>query len=77
MSETYEFWIDGKLSNELLASFAPRDSAIDEHVTVFTRTVRDDGDFFGVIMRFQTLGLKLVGLRRLQADIPAFHADAG
>jgi hypothetical protein len=70
LTETYEFRIAGRLSADLLRTFEPTEVDRDHGETVFIRTVLDAGELFGVISRCEALGLQLVGLRKLPAQMP-------
>ncbi|MFW0793559.1 hypothetical protein AAFP30_07090 [Gordonia sp. CPCC 205515] len=64
MTDLYEFRIDGELSPELLATFHPVTSEVHRGETVFTCSVEDDPQMFGVVARCETLGLSLIGLAK-------------
>jgi hypothetical protein len=65
LTDAYEFTIAGRLSEELLRTFEPTTSRLEDRETVFVRPIHDDGELFGVISRCEVLGLQLVGLRKL------------
>jgi len=66
---SYEIRIAGWVSDDLLQTFAPDRSYQDAGDTVFVRTVADDGEFFGLIARCQTLGLRIVSLRQIDTGL--------
>jgi hypothetical protein len=65
LSYVYEIRIAGWLSADLLQTFTPDRAYADAGDTVFVRTVADDGEFFGLIARCETLGLRLVSVRQI------------
>ena len=67
MSGEYEFRIKGRLSQELLATFAPLETEADVVETVLVGPITDRAQLHGIIARFETLGLELVEFRRLPA----------
>ena len=71
MSREYEFRIKGRLSQELLATFAPLETEADLVQTVLVGPVTDRAQLHGIIARFETLGLELVEFRRLPAGSQA------
>ncbi|HEU5484039.1 MAG TPA: hypothetical protein VFU98_03960 [Microlunatus sp.] len=73
MSDAYEIRILGEISDDLLQTFMPDRSYQDADDTVFIRTVADDGELFGLIARCETLGLRLVSLRRCDPDPAPDH----
>ena len=70
MTDTYEFKIAGRLSQDLLSTFEPTTTHQNHHHTVFVRPIHDDGELFGVISRCEILGLHLISLRKLTPDTP-------
>ncbi len=65
MTHDYEFRIKGRLSDELLATFAPlrAESAVPE--TVLVGPIEDRAQLYGVVARLESLGVELLELRRL------------
>lgn len=68
MTIAYEFRIAGRLSNDLLRSFAPLSSRKESDQTSFIRNVADDSELFGIIARCETLRLTLLGLQRIPGE---------
>jgi hypothetical protein len=68
MTHEYEFRIKGRLSEELLATFAPlrAETAIPE--TVLVGPITDRAQLYGVVARLETLGAELLELRRLPGE---------
>ncbi|MER5495721.1 MULTISPECIES: hypothetical protein [unclassified Streptomyces] len=61
----YEIRVDGHMSETLVGAFPEL-----EHVTIFDQTVLygpvvDEAHLYGLLARFQSLGLHVVELRRL------------
>ena len=65
MSREYEFRIKGRLSPELLATFAPLETDADVVQTVLVGPITDRAQLHGIIARCETLGLELIEFRRL------------
>ncbi|GAA2074215.1 hypothetical protein IDH50_12860 [Aeromicrobium tamlense] len=65
MDETYEFWIKGEMTPDLLDSFRPVkvEHAFD-HTTLLL-PVRDEPELFGVVARCEVLGLKILRMEKL------------
>ncbi len=70
MGSDYEFRIKGRLSPELLATFAPLQAEPDMVQTILVGDVTDRAELHGIIARFETFGLLLTEFRRLP-DRPA------
>lgn len=66
MAESYEFWIEGVMSRELLDSFHPVESRQEGGLTMFVLSVRDEPELFGVVARCETLGLKILRMEQLR-----------
>jgi len=64
MSSDYEFRIKGRISRELVATFAPLRTQ-DNVETVLVGTITDRAQLHGIIARFETLGLEILEFRRL------------
>jgi len=71
-TETCEFRIAGRMSEELTQSFEPKAIRYEHGETVLLRDVGDDAELFGVISRCEALRLRLTSLRRLPAQ-PSPH----
>ena len=67
MDREYEFRIKGRLSQELIETFAPLETEADVVQTVLVGPITDRAQLHGMIARFETLGLELVEFRRLPA----------
>ena len=67
MSREYEFRIKGRLSQELLATFAPLETDADVIHTVLVGPITDRAQLHGIIARFETFGLELLEFRCLPA----------
>jgi hypothetical protein len=65
MDSEYEFRIKGRVSPELLATFAPLHPQPDTVQTVLVGVVTDSAELHGIIARFETLGLSLLEFRCL------------
>jgi len=73
-TETCEFRIAGRLSEDLTRSFEPKAIRYEHGETVLLREIYDDAELFGVISRFETLRLRLNSLCRLPAQVaPQCH----
>ena len=59
MSSDYEFRIKGRISRELVATFAPLRTQ-DNVETVLVGTITDRAQLHGIIARFETLGLEIL-----------------
>jgi hypothetical protein len=69
MCSDYEYRIKGRLSRELLATFAPLRTDADIVETVLVGPIIDRAQLHGVIARFETLGLELLAFRRLPTRV--------
>lgn len=69
MAEHYLFRIEGVLSDDLVDSFGPVDHEVVDGDTVFSCLVTDPAELFGLLSRFDTLGLQLLGLTRLDRPV--------
>jgi hypothetical protein len=74
MSQEYEFRIKGRMSEELLATFAPLRAQSGSVETVLSGPIVDRADLHGVVARIETLGLDLLEMRRLPASAPIDRA---
>jgi hypothetical protein len=74
MSQEYEFRIKGRMSEELLATFAPLRAQPGSLETVLSGPIVDRADLHGVVARIETLGLDLLEMRRLPAPAPTDRA---
>ena len=75
-TETCEFRIAGRMSEELTRSFEPKAIRYEHGETVLLRDVGDDAELFGVISRCEALRLRLTSLRRLPAQPSPLCHDA-
>lgn len=66
-TSTYEFLVAGQLSPTAIAAFDELSISRQEGpVTVLRGTVRDQSHLYGLLARFQSLGLTVEGLTKLQ-----------
>ncbi|GAA2474025.1 hypothetical protein GCM10010276_06390 [Streptomyces longisporus] len=63
----YEIRVDGQMSDTLTAAFPELDSFVAPRQTVLFGEVTDEAHLFGLLARFQSLGLHVVEMRRLPA----------
>lgn len=68
MTEVYQFRVEGVLSRQLIDTFSPVETVFEHSETVFTCTVTDRAQMFGLVARCEMLGLSLVGLTRIASD---------
>jgi hypothetical protein len=61
----YEFRLDGRLSAPLATAFPELRMRVVHRQTLLYGTVTDEAHLYGLITRFQDLGLRLEELRRL------------
>lgn len=61
----YEFRITGRVSPELAAAFPELDRVPIPRQTLFFGTVTDEAHLYGLLLRFQDLGLRVEEMRRL------------
>ncbi|MFI6010160.1 hypothetical protein ACIBAG_15310 [Streptomyces sp. NPDC051243] len=61
----YEIRIDGQMSDTLISAFPELDSVVVPHQTVLYGPVTDEAHLYGLLTRFQSLGLRVLELRRL------------
>jgi hypothetical protein len=69
---SYEIRIKGRLSDSLLAAFEGLDATVEPVETVLRGPVQDQAALYGLLNRIQSLGLELVGVRRLP-EAPGEH----
>jgi hypothetical protein len=62
---SYVIRIKGRLSDSLLAEFAGLAATVQPGETVLHGPVRDQAELYGLLDRFQSLGLELIEVRRL------------
>lgn len=62
----YEFRITGRLSPAVAESFPELEAAPAADETLLTGPVTDEAHLYGLLNRFQDLGLHLVEMRRLR-----------
>jgi hypothetical protein len=62
---SYEIRIKGRLSSALLAAFEGLTATVEPVETVLHGPVQDQAALYGLLDRIQSLGLELVGVRRL------------
>ncbi|MET7698924.1 MULTISPECIES: hypothetical protein [unclassified Streptomyces] len=68
----YEFRVNGRVSVALNESFPELTRAIGSQETVFFGSVTDEAHLYGLLLRFQNLGLRVDEMRRLpEADTRA------
>ncbi|MFF4804402.1 hypothetical protein ACFY1U_39520 [Streptomyces sp. NPDC001351] len=63
----YEIRVDGQMSDTLTAAFPELDSFVGPRQTVLLGEVTDEAHLYGLLARFQSLGLHVVEMRRLPA----------
>jgi hypothetical protein len=61
----YEIRVDGQMSDELTTAFPELDTFVVPPETVLYGQVDDEAHLYGLLVRFQSLGLRVVELRRL------------
>ncbi|MDC0768187.1 MULTISPECIES: hypothetical protein [unclassified Streptomyces] len=61
----YEIRIDGQMSDDLTTAFPELDSFVVPHQTVLYGQVNDDAHLYGLLIRFQSLGLRIVEFRQV------------
>jgi hypothetical protein len=61
----YEIRVDGQMSKELTTAFPELDSFVVPRQTVLYGQVDDEAHLYGLLIRFQSLGLHIVEFRRL------------
>lgn len=61
----YEIRVDGQMSDELTMAFPELDTFVVSPETVLYGQVDDEAHLYGLLVRFQSLGLRVVELRRL------------
>ncbi|MFI6009215.1 hypothetical protein ACIBAG_10325 [Streptomyces sp. NPDC051243] len=61
----YEIRVDGQMSDELTTAFPELDSFVVPRQTVLYGQVKDDSQLYGLLVRFQSLGLRILEFRRL------------
>ncbi|MFI1970591.1 hypothetical protein [Streptomyces cinnamoneus] len=72
----YEFRVTGKVSVSLAGAFPELDEVPVPRQTMFFGTVTDEAHLYGLLARFQDLGLRVVEMRRLP-DRPPGRSDSG
>ncbi|KUL29786.1 hypothetical protein [Streptomyces regalis] len=61
----YEIRVDGEMSDELTTAFPELDTFVVPHQTVMYGQVDDEAHLYGLLIRFQSLGLHVAEFRRL------------
>ncbi|MEJ8669159.1 hypothetical protein AB5J55_12855 [Streptomyces sp. R11] len=61
----YEIRVDGQMSDELTTAFPEFDSFVVPNQTVLYGQVDDEAHLYGLLIRFQSLGLRVAEFRRL------------
>lgn len=61
----YEIRVDGGMSDTLVAAFPELDSFAVPYQTVLYGPVTDEAHLYGLLARFQSLGLHVVEMRQL------------
>lgn len=64
----YEIRVAGCLGDTILAAFPELDAETERGQTILTGMLPDRSALYGVVARIESLGLELVGLRRLWPD---------
>ncbi|RPF30917.1 hypothetical protein EDD92_0732 [Streptomyces sp. TLI_185] len=63
----YEIRVEGQMSETLSAAFPELDTSLAPRQTVLSGEVTDEAHLYGLLARFQSLGLHVVEMRRLPA----------
>ncbi|WP_329391234.1 hypothetical protein OG625_35600 [Streptomyces sp. NBC_01351] len=63
----YEFRVSGVVTDTLAASFPELDRIPVREQTLLLGTVADEAHLYGLLMRFQSLGLRVLEMRQLPA----------
>ncbi|MCD9874828.1 hypothetical protein [Streptomyces guryensis] len=63
----YEIRVEGQMSDTLTAAFPELDCTVATRQTVLFGEVTDEAHLYGLLARFQSLGLHVVEMRRLPA----------
>ena len=63
----YEIRVEGQMSDTLTEAFPELDSVVAARQTVLFGEVTDEAHLYGLLARFQSLGLHVVEMRRLPA----------
>ncbi|MGI5375121.1 hypothetical protein ACQEV2_12900 [Streptomyces sp. CA-251387] len=61
----YEIRVDGQMSDELTTAFPELDSFVVPCQTVLYGQVHDEAHLYGLLVRFQSLGLRVLEFRLL------------
>ncbi|MEU8618554.1 hypothetical protein [Streptomyces sp. NPDC048623] len=61
----YEIRVDGHMSEPLFSAFPELEHVLISHQSVLYGPVVDEAHLYGLLARFQSLGLHVVELRRL------------
>lgn len=61
----YEIRVDGQMSDELTTAFPELDTFVVPCQTVLYGKVDDEAHLYGLLVRFQSLGLHIAEFRRL------------
>jgi hypothetical protein len=61
----YEIRVDGQMSDILTEAFPELESFVVPHQTVLFGQVTDEAHLYGLLTRFQSLGLHVVEMRRV------------
>jgi hypothetical protein len=61
----YEFRVTGRVSTALAEAFPELDRVLIPRQTLFFGTVTDEAHLYGLLLRFQDVGLRIEEMRRL------------
>ncbi|MFE9018580.1 hypothetical protein ACFYNL_08415 [Streptomyces sp. NPDC007808] len=61
----YEIRVDGQMSKEMTTAFPEWDTFVVPDQTVLAGEVDDEAHLYGLLLRFQSLGLHVLEFRRL------------
>ncbi len=61
----YEIRVDGQMSDELTTAFPELETFVVPRETVLYGQVDDEAYLYGLLVRFQSLGLRVLEFRRL------------
>jgi len=61
----YEIRVDGQMSETLTEAFPELESVVVAHQTVLFGQVIDEAHLYGLLVRFQSLGLRVAEMRRV------------
>lgn len=68
MTEIYRFLLEGPLSPELASTFHPIHSTTAADSTELICSIDDKPELFGLVSRFEILGLTLISMNRTRPD---------